>query len=154
MNPDCDNCQFLQNKPLKNQIITTKYWTVGIIPDQFYLGRALITLLTHKSSPGQLNSDEWQDFQSILPKLERAYKNAFGAEPLNIGCYMNNGFKVEPPHPHVHWHIFPRYKHSVELKGIEFDDSRYGEFYDDNGSRIVNTEVIQEIVDRLSTQLN
>jgi diadenosine tetraphosphate (Ap4A) HIT family hydrolase len=72
MNEACDICQFLQIKPLKNQILTTNYWTVGIIPDQPYLGRALITLLDHKSSLGKLTADEWLEFQAMVPKLENA----------------------------------------------------------------------------------
>ena len=153
MNPACDVCQFLQNKPLKNQILTTDYWTVGILPDQAYLGRALITLLTHKSSPGGLSREEWADFESILPRLEEAYQKAFGADPLNIGCYMNNAFKADPPHPHVHWHVFPRYRQPVELKGASFSDERYGEFYDDGATRPVGDDVIQEIVQRLKDRL-
>lgn len=153
MNPNCDVCQFLENKPLKNQILTTKYWTVGVIPDQPYLGRALITLLDHKGSLGQLTPEEWQEFEDMVPKLERAYKQAFGAEPLNMGCFMNHGYRDDPPHPHVHWQIFPRYKDPVELKGIVFEDDRYGRFYDDDARRPVDQSVVEEIVTRLKASL-
>lgn len=85
MNSACDLCAFLNNKPLPNQILTTKYWTVGIVPDQPYLGRAIISLLDHKPSLGALSHEEWSDFQKLVPKLEQAYKDTFGAEPLNIG---------------------------------------------------------------------
>lgn len=154
MNPACDVCQFLENKPLKNQILTTKYWTVGVIPDQPYLGRALITLLTHKSSIGALSHDEWDEFETMVPRLETAYKQAFGAEPLNVGYFMNHGFKDDPPHPHVHWQIFPRYKQPIELQGIVFEDNRYGNFYDDDASRPISDVVVREIVQRLKSCLN
>lgn len=154
MNPNCDVCRFLENKPLKNQILTTKYWTVGVIPDQPYLGRALITLLDHKGSLGQLTREEWQEFEDMVPKLEHAYKQAFGAEPLNIGCFMNHGYRDNPPHPHVHWQIFPRYKEPVELKGIVFADDRYGRFYDDDARRPVDQDVIEEITTRLKAYLD
>ncbi|HSX05364.1 MAG TPA: hypothetical protein VLF69_02760 [Candidatus Saccharimonadales bacterium] len=149
MNPACDVCQFLDNRPLKNQILTTTHWTAGVIPDQPYLGRALITLLTHKSSLGQLSDAEWQEFQDIVRKLEPAYERAFGAKPLNMGCFMNHGYRDDPPHPHVHWQIFPRYKQSVELKGIVFTDDRYGQFYDDDARNPVSNEVVEEIVSKL-----
>ena len=153
MNQACDVCQFLDNKPLKNQIFTTNYWTVGVIPDQPYLGRALITLLTHKSSLGELVHEEWAEFEAMVPKLERAYKLAFGANPLNMGCFMNHGFKDDPPHPHVHWQIFPRYKSSYELAGIVFKDARYGEFYDDDARRPVGDDVVSEIVQQLKRHI-
>lgn len=153
MHSDCDVCQFLEKKPLKNQILTTRHWTVGIIPDHPYLGRALVTLLTHKGSLGQLSHEEWEDFEAIVPRLERAYKHAFSAEPLNIGCFMNNSFKADPPHPHVHWHIFPRYKNIYSLNGIDFKDDRYGRFYDDDATRIVDEMTVQEIAKRLKLHL-
>jgi diadenosine tetraphosphate (Ap4A) HIT family hydrolase len=149
MNPACDVCQFLDKKPLKNQIITTKHWTVGVIPDQPYLGRALITLLTHKGSLGQLNDDEWQEFHGIVRKLEPAYEQAFGAMPLNIGCFMNHGYRDDPPHPHVHWQIFPRYKDAVDFAGLHFEDDLYGVFYDDGRNRFVDDEVVKQIADKL-----
>jgi diadenosine tetraphosphate (Ap4A) HIT family hydrolase len=149
----CDVCQFLAHKPLKNQLLTTKYWTVGVIPDQPYLGRALITLLTHKASLGELSPEEWQEFEAMVPDLERAYKRAFGAEPLNIGCFMNHGFKDDPPHPHVHWQLFPRYKHPYELQGILFKDDLYGEYYDDTIRRPVDDDTVGEIVRQLKQQL-
>jgi len=154
MNKDCDVCQFLESKPLQNQILTTQYWTVGVITDQPYLGRALITLLTHKSSLGKLSSEEWHDFEAIVQKLEPAYKTAFGAEPLNIGCFMNHGYRDDPPHPHVHWHIFPRYRSTVEFGGQIFEDERYGKFYDDDARRPVDNEMVTAIADELRSKLD
>ena len=153
MNQDCDVCQFLEKKPLQNQVITTKYWTVGVIHDQPYLGRALITLLTHKSSLGKLSPEEWHDFEVIVQKLEPAYKAAFGAEPLNMGCFMNHGYRDDPPHPHVHWHIFPRYKNPVEFGGQVFDDQLYGSFYDDDLRRPVDSELVAAITNELKSKL-
>jgi diadenosine tetraphosphate (Ap4A) HIT family hydrolase len=153
MNPDCDICQFLNAKPLRNQVLTTEFWTVGVLPDQPYLGRALITLLDHKPSLGKLSKEEWAEFEIIVPKLENAYKQAFGAEPLNMGCFMNHGYRNDPPHPHVHWQIFPRYKKPVNLMGTVFEDKRYGNFYDDKARRMVDNEVVEEIADRLKRAL-
>jgi diadenosine tetraphosphate (Ap4A) HIT family hydrolase len=151
---NCDVCQFLSNKPLKNQILATDHWTVGILPDQAYLGRAIITLLRHAPNLAELTSVEWQEFERIMTQLHRAYTTAFGADPLNIGCYMNNGYKTDPPHPHVHWHIFPRYKKPVELKGLTFEDSRYASFFDDDARRIVDQNILEEIVQQLKTHLD
>ncbi len=147
-------CQFLANKPLKNQILTTEHWTVGIVPDQPYLGRALITLRAHKESLGKLSTEEWQEFQTIVQKLEPAYEQAFGAKPLNIGCFMNHAYRAEPPHPHVHWQIFPRYKAPVHLMGMEFIDGRYGSFYDDDAHRPVDESMVAEIAQRLKSAID
>jgi diadenosine tetraphosphate (Ap4A) HIT family hydrolase len=154
MNSECDICKFLSRKPLKNQILTTEHWTVGIIPDQYYLGRALITLLDHKPSLGMLNENEWSEFQLIVTKLEKAYKELFNAEPLNLGCFMNHSYRDTPPHPHVHWQVFPRYKETQEFMGLDFIDSRYGSFYDDDAHNLVTEEIVAEIAKRLTAVLN
>ncbi len=153
MNENCDICQYLAKKPLQNQVLTSQYWTVGIISDQPYLGRALVTSLEHKPSLGQLSDEEWDEFRLIVRKLEPAYKQAFGAEPLNMGCFMNHAYRDDPPHSHVHWHVFPRYKDPVELNGQVFTDDLYGNFYDDEARRPVDDTTIQEIVTRLKNEL-
>lgn len=89
----------------------------------------------------------------MVPQLENAYKQAFGAEPLNIGCFMNHGYKDEPPHPHVHWQIFPRYKNPVEFSGMLFKDNRYGRFYDDDLRRPVSDEIVGGIAKQLRDAL-
>lgn len=136
-------------KDPQNQILVTKHWSVGIGNNHAYLGRAFCTLRTHKGSLSELDEEEWQEFHEIVRKLEKAYKQAFGAEPLNWGCFMNNAFKAEPFTPHVHWHIFPRYHKAPVIEGVEFDDPLFGSFFDDNAKRIVSDEVVAVIAEKL-----
>src|SRR4051812_15569829 len=77
MNPDCEICDFLQ-KPLKHQLLTPKYWTAGVLNDQPYLGRAIVSLRTHKGSLSELSDEEWTEFHDIVRKLEPAYQKALG----------------------------------------------------------------------------
>lgn len=151
MNNECDACEFLRQP--QNQILVTKHWTVGVGNNQAYFGRAYATLRTHKGSLGSLDTEEWQEFEEIVKRLEKAYKAVFGAEPLNWGCFMNNAYRVEPAQPHVHWHIFPRYKIPPVLNGVEYGDELYGEFYDDNAERLVTDDVVKEITRQLSGYL-
>src|SRR5882672_3443049 len=105
MHQGCEICEFL-GKP-KHQIIVTDKWSVGLGNNQAYLGRAFVSLRTHKESLSQLDQQEWREFEELVQKLEHAYSKAFGAVPLNWTCLMNNAFKVKPAQPHVHWHVFP-----------------------------------------------
>ncbi|MEI7632567.1 MAG: hypothetical protein WCJ60_04605 [bacterium] len=98
---------------------------------------------------GQLSAEEWQDFQSIIGKLETAYKDAFGADVLNIECNMNHAFKTEPFNPHIHWHIYPRYKIAPEIAGKTFEDPLFGSHIDEDKVNIVSDEVVQQIVAKL-----
>ncbi len=151
MDKDCDACKFLADP--KHQILVTNSWNIGLGNNQAYLGRAYATLRTHKSSLSELNQSEWQEFKEIVRKLEKAYKVAFGAEPLNWGCNMNNAFRALPGNPHVHWHIIPRYKQATVIGDTTYEDPLYGEFYDDKAERIVNDEVIDEIAAKLKSCL-
>jgi diadenosine tetraphosphate (Ap4A) HIT family hydrolase len=66
---------------------------------------------------------------------------------------MNNAFQEEPAHPHVHWHIFPRYKQAPVLAGITFDDPLYGHHYDPRAKRMVTDEVVEKIAEKLKVYL-
>ena len=147
MDSNCDVCNFLK-KP-QHQVLTTNSWAVGIGNNQAYFGRAYVTLRSHKGSLSELSADDWQEFEDVVRKLEPAYKAAFGATPLNWGCFMNHAFRNEPASPHVHWHIFPRYKVAPVLDGITYDDPLYGNFYDDCAERLVSDEVVEKIVEKL-----
>lgn len=151
MDKKCLACEHL--KEPKFQILRTDHWNVVLDNNQAYFGRAYLTLLTHKGSLGSLDETEWQEFEEIVRKLEKAYKEVFGAEPLNWGCFMNNAFRSKPFNPHVSWHIYPRYEKAPELDDIIFDDALFGEFYDDNAKRIVSDETVKHIEVKLTDYL-
>lgn len=147
----CDACEFMKSP--KNQILITDNWSVGIGNDQPYLGRAYATLKQHKTSIGELSNEDWMEFKDIMFKLENAYRDAFGANVLNIECSMNHAFKSEPFNPHVHWHIYPRYKKSIEIGGVVFDDPLFGSHIDEDLVNIVSNEVVKEIATELKYHL-
>lgn len=151
MDKKCEACEFLKHP--KHQILITNHWNVGIGNNQAYFGRAYVTLRAHKGSLSDLSNEEWSEFQEIVRKLEKAYKEVFGAEPLNWGCFMNHAFRSEPFNPHVHWHIFPRYKVAPVLNGVSYDDPLFGNFYDDTAEHMVSDEVVEQIVTKLKERL-
>lgn len=151
MDENCDACGFLK-KP-KHQILVTEHWNVGLGNNQAYLGRAFVTLRTHKPSLGELSVEEWKDFEELVRRLEVAYISAFGAEPLNWGCYMNNAYRVNPAHPHVHWHIFPRYRTTPEIEGVLFEDKLFGEFYDNEAEYLVDDNFVSKIASILKSHI-
>lgn len=151
MDKKCDACEFL--KTPKNQILVTENWSVGISNDQPYLGRAFATLKSHKGKISELSDAEWREFQEIMGKLEVAYNSAFGADVLNIENNMNHAFKSEPFNPHIHWHIYPRYKTAPEVAEIIFDDPLFGSHIDEDLVRNVSDEVVEEIVSTLKQHI-
>ena len=149
MDKKCDACEFLKLDDDGSQILLTDNWRVGIGNNHAYLGRAYVTLRSHKGSLSELNDQEWQEFIDIVQWLEKAYNVAFGASPMNWGCFMNHAYRSEPDNPHVHWHIFPRYKVAPIIDGVAFDDPLYGHFYDDTAEKLVSDEMVQSIAAKL-----
>lgn len=153
MDKKCEACEFLNAEDDGSQILLTDSWRAVIGNNHAYLGRAYVTLRTHKGSLSELNDQEWADFRQVVQTLEKAYKQAFGATPLNWGCYMNLAFRTEPNNPHVHWHIYPRYKVAPVINGITFDDPQYGNFYDNSLEKIVDAKTVQIIAAKLRDNL-
>lgn len=151
MDTSCDICKFLESP--KHQLMTTSSWAVGLGNNQVYFGRAYVTLRAHKGSLAELDSKDWEEFQEIVRMLENAYEKAFGAKPLNWGCFMNHAFRNDPPNSHVHWHIFPRYKVAPVFEGVAYEDMLYGNFYDDNAERLVNDDIVEKIISKLKPYL-
>lgn len=152
MNKNCDICAILENPT--HRILETKYWSAGVGNNQAYFGRAYVSLREHKASLSMLSRSEWEDFEDIVKKLEAAYKELFGAQPLNWGCFMNNAFRGDGSNPHVHWHIFPRYKTAPIFNNATYDDPVYGEHYDSNAERLVDDNTAELIAAKLSNYLN
>lgn len=148
---ECNICQILKNPSLV--LFKTPYWLVSLAPDQGYLGRAYATLLDHKAALHELSAEEWTDFANLTRKIETSWKQAFGADPFNWACMMNNAYQDDPAHPHVHWHIRPRYTQSVELNGQTFTDKSYGHHYDRDQRNFVDDKTLRLIVAKLRSAL-
>ncbi len=124
---------------------------VNVAPEQNYLGRCYVSLLEHKGDLAELSSEEWLDFAAVLKQLELAIRQAFGAELFNWACLMNNAYKVHPSHPHVHWHVRPRYSlvHVPSFRGTQYHDQKFGHNYDREAKKPVGPELQQAIATEL-----
>lgn len=151
MNKECDACRFLEHP--SHLLVRTKYWNVELGQNHAYLGRAYVTLLTHKGSLSELSSEEWADFEALVPKLENAYHKAFGADPLNWSCLMNNAYQEKPFNSHVHWHLIPRYEKPVEIADLTFKDEEFGRMFAAYKERLIDDQTIDIVAERLKTFL-
>lgn len=130
-------------------IYKTKYWYVGLAPDQAYFGRSYVSAVEHIDTIANLSDEQWADLHMVMKKVERVFINQFEATVLNWCCLTNNAFKTKPYNPHVHWHMRPRYDHKVDIAGINFTDPEFGHHYDRERKQVLNNEEfikVQEIV--------
>ena len=136
----------LSEKPNTDYLFETSYWTVFLNPDQYYLGRSLVVVKRNVGDLAKLSDGEWLDFAKLVKKYESALRKAFGATMFNWSCLMNNAFRNNPPDPHVHWHVRPRYSKPTVLEKMAFEDKEFGNHYARRTNREVPEEVFKKIV--------
>jgi diadenosine tetraphosphate (Ap4A) HIT family hydrolase len=76
-------------------------------PWQFYHGYCLLVSRRHATELNQLDDDERPAFLEEMCLLARAIEDCFCPHKLN---YELLGNQV----PHLHWHLFPRYRTDPE----------------------------------------
>lgn len=83
-------------------------------------GHVLIIPKDHQQSMNDLHSDYLQELMIVAQKVGRAYKKTkIKCEGYNL--FLANGEAAFQEVPHVHLHIFPRYK--KDGFGLKFSDS-------------------------------
>ena len=140
---------------MKNNVLfETEFWRVILADDQYYLGRMYVSVKRNVGALRDLTPKEWNDLhKNVIVKLENSLIKSFRADVFNWTCLMNNEYKSENPEPHVHFHLWPRYKNSVRFAGEIFIDEVFGHHYDKYKSKKVNQEVFDKIADNIKNNL-
>jgi len=123
---NCEVCPILacQNEKEDSIILEAKRWRVVLDANQRFLGKMFVTLLQHKQSLSELDSEDWHEFEAIVGKLETAVNRAFSPSHFNWSCLMNIA-AMNSQETHVHWHVHPRYAEKIEVNGEIFDDGQW-----------------------------
>lgn len=116
---------------LRHQVLETQYWLVVLHPhDQYYLGRSVIILKRHVPTLAEVSDAEWLDYKQLVGDFAEAASEALGADHFNWSFNMNHAFRDDPPQPHVHGHVRPRYRNPVTFADLTFEDGGFGNHYD------------------------
>lgn len=150
---DCEICPLLvgQTAADDNVILQTERWVAVLDRNQCYLGKSFITLRQHEETLSDLDEADWMELHHVIRQLERAVKEAFGADVCNWECLMNNAVKAGQP-THVHWHLYPRYLGGATFAGEEFPDLKWPRHLE-NAVHMVGDETFHEIMQALRSQL-
>lgn len=143
---ECEICPLLvgQTAADDNVILQTERWVAVLDRNQCYLGKSFITLRQHKQTLSELDEADWAELRHVIRQIERAVKEAFGADVCNWECLMNNAVKAGRP-THVHWHLYPRYLDGVTFAGEEFPDPKWPRHLE-SGEHRVSEELFGKIV--------
>ncbi len=143
---ECGICPLLvgQTAADDNVILQTERRVAVLDKNQCYLGKSFITLRQHKETLSELDEADWMELHHVIHQLERAVKEAFGADVCNWECLMNNAVKAGQP-THVHWHLHPRYLGGATFAGEEFPDPKWPRHLE-SGEHRVSEELFGKIV--------
>lgn len=142
-------CSYMPNNPI---ILETEHWKVILHEDQRYLGRSIVSAKNrNRPNLATLTDEEWLDFShNVVAPFEAAVMSAFGAELFNWSCLMNLAYRNNPPDPHVHWHVQPRYRNPVEFAEKTYTDEAFGNHYLFGDPQVETDEALKMIADKIS----
>jgi diadenosine tetraphosphate (Ap4A) HIT family hydrolase len=107
----------------------------------------------HVGDLAELSPEEVIDFLEVVRQLENAIKQSFGATMFNWSCHMNLAYRNDPPNPHVHWWLVPRYAQQAVLPAGTFEDPHFGHPYDHYRWQEVSPEVKDYLVREIRSHL-
>jgi diadenosine tetraphosphate (Ap4A) HIT family hydrolase len=104
--PDCPFCTKLANLddlPAEEVVWQFPHSVALLGPWQHYHGYCVLVSRRHATELSRLNDEERQAFLEEMCRLAKAIEDCFRPHKLN---YELLGNQV----PHLHWHLFPRYR--------------------------------------------
>jgi len=123
---ECEYFEKLKNHQFGELLAETEHWLIILAPDQRNLGTCVVALKRDETELSGLKEGEWAELALVVKKLESAIRKSFHATMFNWGCLMNSSYLEDPPCPHLHWHLIPRYREPVEFRDKTFDDPCFG----------------------------
>jgi diadenosine tetraphosphate (Ap4A) HIT family hydrolase len=149
----CPICSWTPNDQKYLLLFETQYWRIVLAPNQCLIGRSLLHLKRHCSDLADLTPEETLDWLTLVKIFESAIRRGFDATLFNWACYMNSSFIQDPPMPHIHWWVVPRYNHLVHVDLWTFEDPHFGAPYDHKRWIEVPPELHHQIADRIKQEI-
>lgn len=116
----------MDTRPDPLQFYETAHWRVVLNTNQTYLGRSVVLLKRPCGQLADVTDAEFSELLTVIRKLEHVFHSVLGATMFNWSCLMNFAYRDTVPNPQIHWHLVPRYDHTVEFAGRSFSDPNFG----------------------------
>ena len=95
-----------------------QHWVVLLRPIQVTVGSLVLACKEDAQSFGNISVAASTELQLVVADIENALVSAFNFQNINYLALM----MVDKE---VHFHVLPRYDHSVQLNGQEFEDNSW-----------------------------
>ncbi len=109
--------------PTRPVLAENEDWRLVLNENQATLGRVYFALKRHETDVTALAPGEVLSLWRFAARAKRALDSLFAPDHFNYLFHMNVT-------PHVHMHIYPRYKAPRAFAGQTFTDTRCGDHYD------------------------
>ncbi len=86
--------------------LANKHWRVIINRYPYMDGNVMIIPVRHIEKIEDVQSEEWQEFGTILSKTQNVLAEVFKTASFNVG--LNVGLESGASIPHLHWQVVPR----------------------------------------------
>lgn len=135
--------------PTRPVLAENAHWNLVLNENQASLGRMYFALKRHETDVTALAPGEVLTLWELAGRAKRALGSLFAPDHFNYLLHMNLT-------PHVHMHIYPRYQTPRLFAGQTFTDTRFGDHYDPQETRILDAAtdmvLVNALRDALSTQ--
>lgn len=126
-----------------------EHWVLLVSYNQLYLGRMMLVYRYHIGDPYLMSEEHLLGAFRLLKRADHAAKRAFGAETVNLSLLMNEAYREPEPDPHIHWHLYPRYREEPQFAGLGFPDPNFGDGPLHGRKRVVDDATRRRITDEL-----
>lgn len=134
MNEKIAGCPFcyMSAKDRRFLLLEQGNWQVFLADKQDYIGRCIVVHKQHLDYLGDASAQDFMDLMMVVRLLEKAAESVFDATNFNWSCLMNDAFKQEFYHPHLHLHFRPRYEDPVRIGDSLYTDDEFSHHYDNH----------------------
>jgi len=144
MSENFDNFQKKFKIPDLN-IYQSHYWVWSVRPTHSTVGSSVLSLRRPAEKFSDITKEESIDFGSMIGIIEKTLKQSFNYDRMNYLMLMMVDFQV-------HFHVIPRYSHSIDFAGTTWIDKGWPALPDLTAPTYDNKILIQ-IKEKLITDL-
>jgi diadenosine tetraphosphate (Ap4A) HIT family hydrolase len=132
--------------PGRPVVAEDRYWRLVLNENQATLGRVYFALKRHETDVTALAPEEVLALWRFAAHAKRALDSLFAPDHFNYLFHMNLT-------PHVHMHLYPRYKTLRTFAGQTWTDTRFGDHYDPQEVRTLDKATDELLVNALREAL-
>lgn len=126
-------------------IYESEFWVWSVRPSQVTIGSGVLSLKRECSTFSEVTEEEFSDLKNIIEVIENTLKKTFNYDIMNYLMLM----MVDN---HVHYHVIPRYKKTINFSDTIWKDSNWPGIPELNNVA-TDTTIVLEIRDAIKANI-